>query len=153
MAESPNIIERAFQLAGQCGTVMEVKDALKREGYAQVDAHLSGRGTKDQIKARLNPEVNKTGLQLAAVLPMARLINDNADADLFGNACVETDGTSMNSSLMPSRAKSPSSSPMASGAVVSRVDRATRTTSACFSCRGSGVQAAPPSSSTAMTRL
>lgn len=38
-----NIIERAFQLAAQCETIVEVKAALKKEGYSQVEAHLAGR--------------------------------------------------------------------------------------------------------------
>jgi hypothetical protein len=36
------IIERAYELAPQCGTVDEVRGALRREGYSNVDAHLSG---------------------------------------------------------------------------------------------------------------
>jgi hypothetical protein len=36
------IIERAYELAPQCGTVDEVRSALRREGYSNVDAHLSG---------------------------------------------------------------------------------------------------------------
>jgi hypothetical protein len=38
-----SIIERAYQLAAQCETIVEVKAALKKEGYAQVEAHLAGR--------------------------------------------------------------------------------------------------------------
>jgi len=49
-----NIIERAFQLAPECKTVVEVRNRLSREGYLQVDAHLSGRTIKAEIKQRLS---------------------------------------------------------------------------------------------------
>ena len=44
-----SIIERAFQLAGQCSTILEVKAELKKEGYAQVEAHLSGRKIRSEL--------------------------------------------------------------------------------------------------------
>jgi len=49
-----NIIERAFQLAPECQTVVEVRNKLSREGYLQVDAHFSGRLIKKEIAQRLN---------------------------------------------------------------------------------------------------
>jgi hypothetical protein len=49
-----NIIERAFQLALECKTVVQVRNRLSREGYLQVDAHLSGRTIKAEIKQRLS---------------------------------------------------------------------------------------------------
>ncbi len=36
------VIERAFQLAEECTSPSEIKAKLKREGYTQVDDHLSG---------------------------------------------------------------------------------------------------------------
>jgi hypothetical protein len=36
-------IERAYQLAPTSASLEEVRNKLRREGYAQVDAHLSGR--------------------------------------------------------------------------------------------------------------
>jgi hypothetical protein len=48
-----NIIERAFQLAPECQSVVEVRNRLSREGYLQVDAHLGGRMIKAQLKERL----------------------------------------------------------------------------------------------------
>lgn len=45
-----NVIERAFQLASTSSSMKEVSWSLKREGYANVDAHLAGR----LIKAQLN---------------------------------------------------------------------------------------------------
>jgi hypothetical protein len=40
---SPNIIERAFELAAECNSVDEVKRKLKGEGYQMVEQHLAGR--------------------------------------------------------------------------------------------------------------
>ena len=51
----PHIIERALELAPECASVSEVKRRLKVEGYDQIDAHLSGRLTRQQIIARLLP--------------------------------------------------------------------------------------------------
>ena len=48
-----NIIERAFQVAPECQSIVEVRTKLRREGYIQVDAHLGGRLIKSQIKQRL----------------------------------------------------------------------------------------------------
>ena len=49
-----NIIERAFELAPDCRSIVEVRDRLRREGYFHVDAHLGGRLIKSEIKQRLN---------------------------------------------------------------------------------------------------
>jgi len=43
------IIERAFQLARQSTTILEVKAGLKKEGYSQVEAHLSGRKIRSDL--------------------------------------------------------------------------------------------------------
>ena len=51
--EGVNIIERAFALAAECRSVDEVRQRLKREGYLQVDAHLSGRQIRSEIVSRL----------------------------------------------------------------------------------------------------
>ena len=51
-----NIIERAFELAPQCGSVSEVRQILVREGYFNVEAHLTGRQIQQDIRSRLNPE-------------------------------------------------------------------------------------------------
>ena len=55
--EGINIIERAFQLAPECGSVDEVKRKLVREGYLQVEAHLSGRQIRTDLNERLNPSL------------------------------------------------------------------------------------------------
>ena len=52
-----NIIERAFELAAESGSVAEVKRKLSREGYFQADAYLSGRQIRSEIIERLNPEL------------------------------------------------------------------------------------------------
>jgi len=49
------IIERAYELAPKCGTVDEVRGALRREGYSNVDSHLSG----PRIRADLTKLLNK----------------------------------------------------------------------------------------------
>jgi hypothetical protein len=36
------VIERAYELAPECGSVDEVRAALRREGYSNVDGHLAG---------------------------------------------------------------------------------------------------------------
>jgi hypothetical protein len=51
------IIERAFQVAPECGSVEEVKRRLMREGYFSVQAHLSGPRIRAQLNERLDPEL------------------------------------------------------------------------------------------------
>jgi hypothetical protein len=52
----PDVIERAFQIAPECGSIEEVRRRLIREGYFQVEAHLSGRQIRQEIKSRLDPD-------------------------------------------------------------------------------------------------
>lgn len=52
-----NIIERAFELAAESGSVSEVKVKLGREGYFNVQAHLGGRVIRRDISERLNPDL------------------------------------------------------------------------------------------------
>jgi hypothetical protein len=52
-----NIIERAFELAAESGSVSEVKAKLGREGYFNVQAHLTGRVIRRDIEQRLNPDL------------------------------------------------------------------------------------------------
>ncbi len=51
--DSPDIIERAFQLAQSSVNIEEVRKALRREGYSNVDAHLAGRMIRADLKKRL----------------------------------------------------------------------------------------------------
>ncbi len=46
-------IERAFEVAGSCATLDEVRRSLKAEGFAQVDAHLAGRMIRSQLSGLL----------------------------------------------------------------------------------------------------
>jgi hypothetical protein len=52
-----NVIERAFQIAAESGSVDEVKTKLSREGYLNVHRHLGGKHTRSQILERLNPQL------------------------------------------------------------------------------------------------
>jgi hypothetical protein len=44
-----NIIERAFQLARD-SNIDEIRKVLRKEGYANVDAHLGGASIKAELK-------------------------------------------------------------------------------------------------------
>ena len=48
--QTPDIIERAFQLARASTNIEEIRRALRREGYSNVDAHLSGASIKADLK-------------------------------------------------------------------------------------------------------
>jgi CheY-like chemotaxis protein len=51
-----NTVARAFELAksGSCRTVDDIRQQLKREGYANCAAHLSGASIRKQLLALLN---------------------------------------------------------------------------------------------------
>jgi hypothetical protein len=49
------IIERAFQLASECGSVAELRQRLRREGYYSVDQHLGGPSIRKQLGGLLDP--------------------------------------------------------------------------------------------------
>ena len=50
--QSTDTIQRAFELAQRSTTIDEVRSALKREGYSNVDAHLAGPRIKADLKKR-----------------------------------------------------------------------------------------------------
>lgn len=50
--QTPTIIERAFQLASESTSIEDIRKALRREGYSNVDAHLSGASIKADLKKR-----------------------------------------------------------------------------------------------------
>lgn len=52
-----NIIERAFDLAAECGSLDQVKRRLRDEDYLSVSGHLGGRLTRSEIAKRLNPRL------------------------------------------------------------------------------------------------
>lgn len=50
----PNIIERAYQLAPHCSRTRQLREMLQREGYMQVDDHLSGLGLQRELRRLYN---------------------------------------------------------------------------------------------------
>jgi hypothetical protein len=50
---APDIIERAFELAHSSATIDDVRNALRREGYSSVDAHLAGPTIRADLRKRL----------------------------------------------------------------------------------------------------
>jgi len=52
--EPGNVIKRAFEIAPECGSMEEVKRRLIKEGYLQVNAHLSGYLIRRQILALID---------------------------------------------------------------------------------------------------
>ena len=49
------VIERAFQLAAECGSLIELERDLKAEGYTNVAQHLNGAQIRRSLRDRLNP--------------------------------------------------------------------------------------------------
>lgn len=47
---TPNIIERAFELARSSTTIAEVRHALRFEGYSNVEEHLAGPTIKADLR-------------------------------------------------------------------------------------------------------
>jgi hypothetical protein len=56
MRKAASAVERAFQVAGSCATIDEIRRMLRAEGYAQVDAHLDGRMIRRELKVLLREE-------------------------------------------------------------------------------------------------
>jgi hypothetical protein len=50
-----HIIERAFELAPECGSIEELRQRLVREGYFQVRSYLAGKEINRQLHERLDP--------------------------------------------------------------------------------------------------
>jgi len=52
---SPHLLERAFELgaSGECKDIVDLERRLKREGYDQVSAHLSGTSLRRQLAAAI----------------------------------------------------------------------------------------------------
>jgi hypothetical protein len=61
------IIERAYQLAAQSGSVEENRRKLSSEGYFHVHAHLGGRQIRNDFAKRLGPNLSKVGEARAPV--------------------------------------------------------------------------------------
>ena len=49
-----HLIERAFELAPTCINIEEIRSALRREGYSNVDAHLTGRVIRADLSKLMN---------------------------------------------------------------------------------------------------
>ena len=54
--EGIGLVERAFQLAPECGSLDEVRERLRGEGYFHVNAHLEGKKIRYQLRDRLKPK-------------------------------------------------------------------------------------------------
>ncbi len=50
------IIERAYQLAVECGSVDELQRKLRHEGYFQVEAHLRGPQIRGDLMRQLKQQ-------------------------------------------------------------------------------------------------
>jgi len=46
------IVQRAMELArtGHCRTITEIREALRQEGYASIDAYLQGGGFRSELR-------------------------------------------------------------------------------------------------------
>ena len=49
---TPHLVERAFQLAPSVSSVEEIRQALRHEGYSNIDAHLAGASIRADLKKR-----------------------------------------------------------------------------------------------------
>lgn len=49
MSGAPGLVERAFQLALDSANVEEIRTRLRKEGYFNVDAHLTGRKLRSDL--------------------------------------------------------------------------------------------------------
>lgn len=50
MTSNIGTIGRAFQLAPEADSIEDIRKQLKEEGHFQVDAHLSGRQIKEDLR-------------------------------------------------------------------------------------------------------
>jgi hypothetical protein len=48
--QTQNVIERAFELARGSASIDDIRKALRKEGYSNVDAHLGGVSIKADLK-------------------------------------------------------------------------------------------------------
>jgi hypothetical protein len=51
MADRPTLLERAFALAREGATMLEIRNKLRAEGYDNVDFQLQGSELKRQLRA------------------------------------------------------------------------------------------------------
>jgi len=57
MMDSVGLVERAFQLSPECGSLGELERKLTKEGYSNVASYLSGRQIRSSLRDRLNPKL------------------------------------------------------------------------------------------------
>jgi hypothetical protein len=57
MYPETNVLKRALAIAPECGSMAEVKRRLVREGYFQVNAHLSGWLIRRKLLTRLKRRI------------------------------------------------------------------------------------------------
>ena len=55
MSDETNIIVRAFQIAGECTNLNDMRAKLRGEGFSNVDAHLAGGSIRAELKKRFRP--------------------------------------------------------------------------------------------------
>lgn len=55
----PHIVQRAFEVAGQCSTMEELAGKLRKEGYSAVHDHL----VSPSLRAQLSKMLNKSTVQ------------------------------------------------------------------------------------------
>ena len=51
------LIERAFELAPEFGSLRDLERRLTQEGYSNVPSYLNGRQIRSELRERLNPEL------------------------------------------------------------------------------------------------
>jgi hypothetical protein len=79
MTNTPTTLERAFALArsGEHATVSEIRLALKRERYDQVEAHLQGGAITRQLR-QLCAEARREGAAAAPAAPASDAVSESA---------------------------------------------------------------------------
>jgi hypothetical protein len=51
------LVERAFQLAPECGSLRQLEQRLSKEGYSNVASYLSGPQIRTNLRERFNPKL------------------------------------------------------------------------------------------------
>lgn len=52
-------VERAFELAPECGTMADLRTRLRKEGHADLELHLGGLATQRQLRKLFNKGVGQ----------------------------------------------------------------------------------------------
>jgi hypothetical protein len=51
------LVERAFQLAQECGSLQQLERRLAREGYSNIASYLSGKQIRSNLRERFNRQL------------------------------------------------------------------------------------------------